>query len=295
MTPQTISIKMLYALQQGKNRLGDEAQLKIASFLKSQMTEDGAFMDKNGNSDLYYTVFGLMLAYVFNLNINTKQCEQWLNKQNDKLSDLVYYSAYIRSRMLCKLFKSGKLKFALAHFFKTKQTLPNFTVYPHDDKFSPYSQFLALALREDSGITTANHQEIQTNLSEYCVETGGYCNIRGGKTATTNATVAALAVKGQLSGYQINNDVDYLRFSQDESGGFFANRSAPVPDLLSTATALFMLKCHGVSPRINPDNFIDAHWLPSGGFCATLLDEACDVEYTFYGLLALGAVYKKQV
>jgi len=281
---------MLDTLQHGKNRLDDEAQARIASFVTSQMTENGAFIDKNGNIDLYYTAFGLMLAYVFKLNINTKQCEQWLNKQNDKLTDLVYYSAYIRSRLLCKLLKSGKLNFALSQFFKTKQPLPELTDYPHDDKFSPYSQFLEFSLKEDLGTTTANHQEIQTNLSAYCVETGGYSNIKGGKTATTNATVAALAVRGQLSGYQRNDDIHYLRLSQDESGGFFANSSAPVPDLLSTATALFMLKCYGVSPRINPDNFIDAHWLTSGGFCATVSDETCDVEYTFYGLLALGAV-----
>jgi len=259
------------------------------------MTENGAFMDKNGNDDLYYTAFGMMLSYIFKLNINTKQSEQWLVRQSGKLTDLVYYSAYIRSRVLCELLKTGKLNFVLSRFFKTKQTLPDFTDYPHDDKFSPYSQFLALSLKEDLGITTANHQEIQTDLSAYCVETGGYSNIRGGKTASTNATVAALAVKGQTSGYQRNEDIDYLHSSQDKSGGFFANGSAPVPDLLSTATALFILKCYGVSPRINPDNFIDAHWLPSGGFCATLLDETCDVEYTFYGLLALGAVYKKQV
>jgi hypothetical protein len=48
----------------------------------------------------------------------------------------------------------------------------------------------------------------------------------------------------------------------------------------------------GANPRDTDDNavsFIDAHWQPSGGFCATLMDETCDVEYTFYGLLALGA------
>ena len=289
MNSKSLSLKMLDALQQGKNRLSGEAQKQISLFVRSQMTENGAFMDKNGNDDLYYTSFGLMLAYVFNLNINTKQTEKWLDKQNDKLSDLLYFAAHVRCQMLCKLLKTGKFNFVLKRFFTTKQKLPAFTDYPHGDQYSPYSQFLMLTLKEDMGIETENYQEIITSLSSYHVENGGFSNIKGNKTATTNATVAALAVKGQLSGYQKNVDVDYLYSLQDDSGGFSATPSAPVPDLLSTATALFMLKCYGVAPRINPDNFIDAHWQPSGGFCATLMDENCDVEYTFYGLLALGA------
>jgi hypothetical protein len=283
---QTISLKMLHTLQQGKNRLSDEAQKRISSFVRSQMTENGAFVDKNGNADLYYTSFGLMLTYIFNLNINNK----WLDEQEKKTADLVNYSALVRSRLLGKLQLSGKLNFALKRLFTTKQKLPDFTDYPHSDQFSPYSQFLLLSLKEDLGIGNINRQEVLSSLSAYRVENGGYSNVKESKTASINATVAALAVKGQLCGYQKNDDVDYLYSSQDESGGFYANASAPIPDLLSTATALFMLKCYGVAPRINPDNFIDAHWQPSGGFCATLMDENCDVEYSFYGLLALGAI-----
>ena len=290
MNTQTLSLKMLNALQQGCKRLGDDAQKRIISFVSSQMTENGAFMDKNGNDDLYYTSFGLMLAYVLQLKINTKRTEQWLDKHNGKLSDLVNYAAYTRSRMLCKLLKTGKLNFALSRLFKTKQTLPDFTDYPHGDKFSPYSQFLLLSLKEDLGIETENYKEILTSLSSYRVENGGFSNVKESKTASTNATVAALAVNGQLRGYRVNDDVDYLYSLQDDSGGFYANNSAPIPDLLSTATALFMLKCYGVTPRIDANEFVEAHWVSNaGGFCATLIDEACDVEYTFYGLLALGA------
>jgi prenyltransferase beta subunit len=111
-----------------------------------------------------------------------------------------------------------------------------------------------------------------------------------GGIATTNATVAALAIRGQLCGYQDNDDIRFLMLSQDESGGFYACASASIPDLLSTATALFILKCYGVTPRFDATDFINAHWLSSGGFGATLMDEAGDVEYTFYGLLALGAI-----
>ena len=286
----TLSLKMLNCLKQGKKKVSCEAQKKIASFISSQLTENGAFMDKSGKADLYYTSFGLMLASVLKLNVNTNLTEQWLDGQENKLSDLVNYSAYIRSKMLCELLKTGKLNFAMKQIFKAKQTLPAFTDYPNGDMYSPYSQFMLLSLREDLNINTVNHQELLTSLSAYSVERGGYSNMRGGKQATTNVTVAALAVRGQLCGYQDNDDIRFLMLSQDESGGFCTCASASIPDLLSTATALFILKCYGVTPRFDATDFINAHWLSSGGFGATLMDETGDVEYTFYGLLALGAI-----
>ena len=286
----TLSLKILDSLKQGKKKVSGEARKKIASFVSSQLTENGAFMDKCGKADLYYTSFGLMLASVLKLNVNTLLTEQWLDEQESKLSDLVNCSAYIRSKMLCGLLKTGKLNFAMKQIFKAKQALPAFTDYPHGDMYSPYSQFMLLSLREDLKINTVNRQELLTSLSAYSVEKGGYSNMRGGKQATTNATVAALAVKGQLCGYRDNDDVRFLFLSQDESGGFYACASAAIPDLLSTATALFILKCYGVTPRYDATGFIDAHWLSTGGFGATLMDETGDVEYTFYGLLALGAI-----
>ena len=287
---KALSFKMIETLQQGKNRLCSDAQKRTVSFIQSQMTENDAFIDKNGNEDLYYTSFGLMLAYVFKLHTNITSTERWLNQQNEKESDLVYLSASMRCRMLCKLLTKGKLYFTLSQLFHKKQKLPDITAYPHGDNCSPYAQFLLLSLQEALGIDTAKHHDLWKSLSLYRVNSGGYSNVKEHKTASTNATVAALAVQGQLCGYEINSDVDYLYSSQDESGGFYANPSAPLPDLLSTATALFMLQCYGVTPRFHADDFIDAHWMPSGGFCATLLDEHCDIEYTFYGLLALGSI-----
>jgi prenyltransferase beta subunit len=95
-------------------------------------------------------------------------------------------------------------------------------------------------------------------------------------------------VKGQLRGYHESVDIHFLRNTQEPSGGFKATPEAPVPDLLSTATALFVLSCYKVPTKYPVRDFIEAHWLDSGGFAATLLEDESDIEYTFYGLLALG-------
>ena len=114
--------------------------------------------------------------------------------------------------------------------------------------------------------------------------------MKDGIMAATNATAAALSVIGQLDAYHDTDSLNYILAIQSDTGGFAATEHAPLPDLLSTATALFLLRCYGRKPTISPKNFVEAHWMDNGGFSATLLEETSDVEYTFYGLLALGTV-----
>lgn len=104
---------------------------------------------------------------------------------------------------------------------------------------------------------------------------GGGTNAWAARLATVPEADAALAGR--------------LMAMQHETGGFLAYEGAPMPDLLSTAVALFALRLHGLSPRYDASPFIEAHWQDDGSFVATLLDEHGDTEYEFYGLLALGA------
>jgi hypothetical protein len=74
-------------------------------------------------------------------------------------------------------------------------------------------------------------------------------------------------------------------------GGFFASRTTPVPDLLSTATALHALSALHVpiSGLVEPClDFVDSLWTNRGGFFGTWADDAADCEYTYYALLTLG-------
>jgi prenyltransferase beta subunit len=68
--------------------------------------------------------------------------------------------------------------------------------------------------------------------------------------------------------------------------------AAPLPDLLSTATALHALAA--LDRRIPSAlhercmDFIDTLWTAEGGFHGHWADDHIDAEYTYYGLLALG-------
>ena len=90
---------------------------------------------------------------------------------------------------------------------------------------------------------------------------------------------------------------DWILAQEHPLGGFLAAPGAPMPDLLSTATALHALAC--LDRRLNSEvheaslDFIDTLWSARGGFHGQLADEAFwTPEYTFYGLLALGHLHE---
>jgi len=288
---ETISIRLFKTLLKGKDQLSEEAVERIARFVISQRLEDESFMDKSGKTDLYYTAFGWMLCYALKIPCDHRKMNAYLSGLDADRLDLIHYAAFIRCRMIQRLFEGGKVGLLLKSFFPASvKSLPDFSSVPHNDWQSPYTQFIWLSLLEDTKNKIKDKQHILNFLELYHVSEGGYLNTTDGLTATTNATVAALAIKGQLDGYQDNMDIHFLRNLQELSGGFGAAKASPLPDLLSTATSLFMLSCYGVKPVYEARDFIEAHWLDSGGFSATLMDEVSDVEYTFYGLLALGTV-----
>ena len=312
---QTISIKMLNTLCKGKDNLSGEAQERIREYIRSQMDDCAFFVDKSGRRDVYYTVFGLMLSYVFGVKVDCSEAHAQLEVNKPDEHDLIHYAAYTRSKMLLKLLDGNKVGMILSRlFYAGGKTLPAFTRFPHNDPNSPYSVFILLSLLEDMGRRLNDKKKMLESLEFYHVNGGGYSNIAGMSmsanelvtnelsrlaeekapvteeeaVATVNATAAALCVRGQLEGYNLNDSVEYLSGLQDDSGGFFATVQSPVPDILSTATALFVLSCYKKAPLVNPGAFVEAHWLDSGGFAPTLLENESDIEYTFYGILALG-------
>lgn len=105
---------------------------------------------------------------------------------------------------------------------------------------------------------------------------------------TSTATCCLLAMQHQTGRTSDTSLISWLKQRQDETGGFRVSEVAPVPDLLSTAVALFTLRLIGEHPQ-SASRFIEAHWLDMGSFAPTLLDKYSDVEYLFYGLLALGS------
>ncbi len=288
----SITIKLLKTLQLGYDALGEQAKQLMADFIISQRSADGGFVNKQGESDLYYTAFGTLLQYIFNIKFNVEGLKNYLDHIDTEGLDLIHYAAYMRCRLLASIAERSKLGVALKILSRKEiRDEQSFDVWPNNNKNSPYSRFIWLSLLEDTNNHKGNDSETIAALERYTVPNGGFSNMKGQAIASANATSAALMVMGQIDGYNKDSQgIAYLLKSQLPSGGFKAADNTHMPDLLSTATALFTLRCYGVQPRYSAQEFVEAHWLDNGGFGATILDSSSDVEYLFYGLLALGTL-----
>ncbi|MCW3785263.1 prenyltransferase/squalene oxidase repeat-containing protein [Plebeiibacterium sediminum] len=285
----TVSSKILERLLKGKESLGNEAREYFEGYIKSQLLDDQSFKDKAGKSDLYYTLFGWTLCYVFKIKLDTKKMIEYLNTHKKEELDLIHYAALKRCYLIYQLIKMGKVITGIGLLKKQNiKPLSEFISVPNQDIYAPYTQYIWMLLTEDTGNKIS--KDVVSNLENYHIEKGGYKNSESGVHASANATAAALSVLGQLKGYDNNEDLIALKAFQNPTGGFSAAKNSPVPDLLSTATALFVLSCYGEKPNYPVMDFIEAHWSESGGFVGTIMDDKSDVEYCFYGLLALGCL-----
>lgn len=116
---------------------------------------------------------------------------------------------------------------------------------------------------------------------------------------TTPQAAAVLAVQA-LAGAALNRGERaqaWLLDQREPAGGFRASPAARGPDLLSTATARFALALTGWT---EPDDdarrlaaFVDACRTPDGLWAGHPDLARGDVEYTFYALLALGAMIRR--
>ena len=280
----TRSIRVRHTFQRGVHLLDKEALHSVKAFVASQMVDGVVFTDKAGKAYLYCTSCGWLLAHVLRLKIDTQKGGAFIETGETSSLDLIHYAAYVRCRMLLALMKEGKIAMAFKSYLGILETM-DLSRMPNDGD-SPYALFVRLSMYED-GRLEVNREALLEALSHYSTTQGGYSNRPNSTEATTNATAAAAMVQGQLVGYASNRAVAYLCQAQDTSGGFRATASTPIPDILSTATALFALKQYRIAPKYSVQDFVEAHWLENGGFAATLLDDCSDIEYTFYGLLAL--------
>ena len=158
-----------------------------------------------------------------------------------------------------------------------------------------YGYFLATGIYQDLGLgdlVSAEREALMSFLQAMETPDGGYTNEPLITVGATPATAAAVTLLRYFDGPTRFAAAEFLESLFDrENGGFRALPGAPIPDLLSTATALHALV--GLQRSLEEFQepclgFIDTLWLNRGSFFAHWADDILDCEYTFYGLLALG-------
>src|SRR5436190_6969331 len=239
---------MLQVARLAPKILGAEATELVARFLRSQQNEDGGFKDRKGQSDLYYTVFGLDALAALQQEFDTGRVRTFVEPfgGGDGL-DFIHVCALARLwAALGKASAPDALKESLAQRLATFRSRDGgFSSTVRSARGSAYGAFLGLAAYQDLGAPLPDPMELVRSLKFLETDDGAWTNEVFGRNrmpvGATNSTAAAVTVLRNLN-MPINADVgDWLLGQLHPHGGFLAVPGAPIPDLLSTATALHAL------------------------------------------------------
>jgi prenyltransferase beta subunit len=290
----SIRLEMLQVARIAPKLLGDSTEL-VGNFIRSQQNADGGFKDRVGKSDLYYSVFGLDALTALQQELPAERVRQFAQTVDPDALDFVHLCALIRC-----LSGPGSQRDASAsrslfeRVMKFRARNGGFSQAPGSVRGTAYGAFLAVSALQDLGERVPEPDRLIASLQQLATEDGAWTNEvlpLFGKIGATNATAAVIVVLRSLGAPVPERAADWLLARAHPQGGFLAIPEAPIPDLLSTATALHSLAALGVpldSVKEPCLDFIDSLWTNAGGFHGNWTDDHLDCEYTFYGLLALG-------
>lgn len=284
---------MLQVARLSPKLLGDSADL-VRDYLRSQLTPAGGFADRAGNPDLYYTVFGLEGLFALRADLPIPQVLGYLKSQGaGEQLDFVHLSCLCRcwAGMPKDEHKHIPADVILGKVESFRSADGGYAQEPGEADGTIYGCFLALGAYQDLGRDLPDVPGVLNCVNRLRAEDGGYANQLDVPLGLTPSTAAAVTLLRQYHQPIPEGIGDWLLSRHAKDGGFFATPLTPMPDLLSTATALHALA--GLHVNLDPIrepclDFIDTLWTSRGGFHGTWSDDTLDVEYTYYGLLALG-------
>jgi prenyltransferase beta subunit len=290
---------MLQVARLAPKLLGDSVEL-VRNFFLARQNTDGGFKDRDGKSDLYYTVFGIDGLAALQAEIPAAKIESFLREfgTGEKL-DFIHLCCLARCWSALSEGRATRVPdFEIDLREKVLKRMETFrsrdggyNIFPNSETGTVYGAFLAVAACTDLHAPILDPLRIVQSLKFLETNDGAWSNDRMLKIGSTNATAAAVTLLRNL-GMPIDAAVgDWILQQAHPEGGFRAAPDSPIPDLLSTATALHALagmerSFGGVKEKCL--DFIDSLWTNEGGFHGHWADDHLDCEYTYYGLLALG-------
>jgi prenyltransferase beta subunit len=283
---------MLQVARLAPRQLGESRDL-VARFLHGSLNSDGGFQNRSGDSDLYYTVFGLEGLIALQEPLPTESVSAYLRSFHDGEGlDLVHLACLTRCwAAVSRDLRGAPVRALLARLEGYRSEDGGYAQVEAAPRGSVYASFLALGAHQDLGAPLPDMDQLLHALSAFRSADGGYAGKAGDAHGVTTVTAAAVLLLRELDG-----PIDpvlgmWLLDRCHASGGFLATPVAPIPDLLSTATALHALAgLHVPLAGLKETclDFVDSLWTNRGGFFGSWVDDTLDCEYTFYGLLALG-------
>ncbi len=289
-----------------------------AQYLRAMQNPDGGYSGREGESDLYYTAFGLWgLAILGELSetIGAK-ATHFLKGSWQKANHLVDFFSLLHSyRLLADLFGEERIRteampdemrdqpeidwaeFVTAALETCRSGDGGYARTPGQKSGSTYATFLTVLCYEEMEKPLPTPEKLVEYLQTRRRGDGGFVELAPMRRSGTNPTSAAMAVLKILGASALNEPSSatptvpaFLASLQSMDGGLRANTVVPVGDLLSTFTGLWTLTELEAVDQIDAETllkFVLQLAQDDGSFRAGVWDDRSDVEYTFYGLGSL--------
>jgi len=262
--------RVINFVRNGYNSLDPDSRTEVREFVKSRMHQGGGFTGRDSRPDTYYSLFGAWLYTAMNLSAVSEN-HPLLNVTRDKSGRIDRLASFLTEALQTdnKFKKPSFFKLVWLTFWGNRQT-------------SIYYRFFLLTLTCDALCPGHFIKYImRIILMFFSPRAGSPCSI-----------YAATVVAREKVALSTEREKEFLMAFFEEGKGFKAFTDTEDADLLSTATTLFSLKYSNADMRlVTPAclNLLQENY-SSGAFLAGNGDEIRDLEYTFYGLLALGTM-----
>jgi prenyltransferase beta subunit len=259
-------------IRKGFDTLGEKNREELTAFVKANQHPGGCFTDRAGNPDLYYSLFGVLLASALNIPGALEAHKQFIKQnsvQNKNPVDVFVI-------MLIKDLLFGN-NYEHPSYFK----ILKLAIGRNRGTSFFYRLFLFLLVTDAFYRKKVTVVFAQLGIFFYTPQAESPCSI-----------YAAYTVVRKKAGMKTQKEQLKLYSFYEEAKGFKAFPEANEADMLSTAVALFALKTTGADLRMAAPgclDFIQQNY-HNGAFLAGTGDRGRDLEYTFYALLALGTL-----
>lgn len=288
----SLRLEMLQIARVAPTLLRESAEL-VHRFILAQQDSSGGFFDRKREPDLYYSVFALESLLALRVEAPRERVLPFLARFGDGAElDFVHRTCLARAYASLGVDLEPAIRDRLVESVRACRAADGgFASTPGSAQGSVYGAFLAVGALQDLGLAVDRPEELAASLRSLETDDGGFANESAIPLGATPATAAAITIFRQLGEPIPPRAIDWLAARARPEGGFFAVPRAPMPDLLSTATALHALACaeYPLSDLAEPAlDFVDTLWTAEGSFHGSWADDTIDCEYTWYGLLALG-------
>ncbi len=261
--------QFIQCLQAGLNLLDDESRREIVRFVVGRQHSSGGFVDRGEQPDLYYSLFGFWLASALELQTELEHLKGFIQDREEETNPVDRFALMLLQQAFFQK-KEGQLNFF-------RELLTN----DHPVNFS-YQLFLFLLVFDARyGKKRWLYFFVRLLLRWYQPAVGSPASL-----------VAALTIARYEVGLKTEEMQQELLAYFAEDTGFKAFKHVETGDLLSMGVSLFALQKTGFDLRlIAPTcfDFIQQNF-DGGAFLSGDGDLTRDLEYTFYGLLALGCL-----